>query len=194
MKKWLTVDTNIDLVLSKNSLFRLVAFSSTATDCLFHALHALFHFCYSSIELQHALVDKLIFFLHNGNIYALESFQYEFVLEFLYQLHDIHDVCTCLSKMQLSTSTNQPKNERGIWGGAFFLRCLANKINISIKVSSLTRKRRYLLFNRNACTYIYCILFHSSNPITNHCSIKYNPYEILEDLILTCPLYAKTFN
>ena len=161
---------------------------------MFHALQAMFHFRYSSIELHHALVDKFLFFLHNGNIYAFESFQYEFMLEFLYQLHGIHDFCTCLSNMQLSTSTNQPENERGIWGGTFFLQCLANRINISIKVWSLTRKRRYLLFNGNASTYMHCILFRSSNPITNHCSIKYNPYEILEDLILTCPLYAKTFN
>ena len=107
----------------------------------------MFHFCYSSIELNHALVDKLIFFLHNGNIYALESFQYEFVLEFLYQLHDIHDVGVYLSKMWLYASMNQSENERGIWGDTFFIRWLANWLKISITVWVVTRKIRYFLFN-----------------------------------------------
>ena len=152
MKKWLTVDTNIDLVLSKNSLFKLAAFSSTATDCLFHALHALFHFCYSSIELHHALVDKLIFFLHNGNIYALESFQYEFVLEFLYQLHGIHDVCTCLSKMRLSTSTNQPKNERGLWG-VYVLHTMASRLDKYFNHSLVINKEEKVLAIQQKCKY-----------------------------------------
>jgi hypothetical protein len=168
MNRGSSVDTNIDQVLSNNNLFRLAAFSYTAGDCLFDAFQVLLHFRYSLVELHHGMVDHFLLFLHNGNIDALESFQYELGSEFLYQLHDIHDVGAYLSKMWLYASANQPENERGIWGDTFFIRWLANWINISITVWSVTRKRRYLIFNKNASRDLYCILFHDNNPLGGH--------------------------
>jgi len=123
---------------------------------MFHALQAMFHFRYSSIELHHALVDKFLFFLHNGNIYVFESFQYEFMLEFLYQLHGIHDVCTCLSNMRLSTSTNQPENERGIWGGYAFP-TMSSQQDKYIDQSLVTNKEEKVLVIQWKCKYIYAL-------------------------------------
>jgi hypothetical protein len=57
--------------------------------------------------------------LHNGNVDALESFQYELASEFLYQFHGINDVGMYVSNIQLSAYANQPENERGLWGDTF---------------------------------------------------------------------------
>jgi hypothetical protein len=87
---------------------------------------------------------------------------------FLYQLHGIHDVGAYLLKMWLFAFANQPENERGLWGDTFFIRWLANWLKISIAVCSVTRKIRYLIFNKSASRDLYCILFHDSNPLVGH--------------------------
>jgi hypothetical protein len=51
----------------------------------------------------------------------------------------------------------------------YILHTMARKmVNISIVVWSLTRKIKYLHFNRNANTNPYCILFHDANPVSGH--------------------------
>jgi hypothetical protein len=102
------VHDNIDQVLRNNALFRLDAFSYTAGDCLFDAFQVLLHFRYSSTELRNGLIDHFLACLENGNIEALESYQYELASDFLYQLHGIHDVSTYLSKMWFSASATLP--------------------------------------------------------------------------------------
>jgi hypothetical protein len=161
--------TNIDPVLYRNDLFRLDAFSYTYVDCLFDAFHVLFHFRYSSIEIQNGLIDHFLVCLRNGDVEALESYQYELASDFLYQLHIIRDVETYLSKMRLAASSNVNENERGLWGDAFCIRWLARWLNISITVWSLTRKTRYLHFNRNANGDPCCILLHDANLVSGHC-------------------------
>jgi hypothetical protein len=143
-----SVYTNIDEVISNNNILRLVTFSYTAGDYdMFDAFQVLLHFHYSLVELCHGMVDHFLLSLNHGNVDALESFQYELASDFLYQLHDIHDVGVYLSKMWLYASMNQSENERGIWGDTFFIRWLANWLNISITVWVVTRKIRYFLFN-----------------------------------------------
>jgi hypothetical protein len=162
------VHDNIDQVLHNNALFRLDAFSYTAGDCLFDAFQVLLHFRYSSTELRNGLIDHFLACLENGNVEALESYQYELASDFLCQLHGIHDVSTYLSKMRLSASATLPPHERGLWGDTFCIRWLAKWLNISIGIWSLTRKRRYLLFNKTASRDPYCILFHDANPLSGH--------------------------
>jgi hypothetical protein len=94
-----TVCDNINQVLRNNDLFRLDAFLYIAGDFLFDAFQVLLHFSYSSTELCNGLIDHFLACLHNGNVEALESYQYELASDFLYQLHGIHDVDTYLSKM-----------------------------------------------------------------------------------------------
>jgi len=83
-------------------------------------------------------------------------------------LHGIHDVSTYISKMRLSTSATLPPHERGLWGDTFCMQWLAKWLNISIGIWSLTRKRRYLLFNKTASIDPYCILFHDAIPLSGH--------------------------
>jgi hypothetical protein len=82
--------------------------------------------------------------LHNGNIDALESFQYELAYDFMYQLHGIHDVGTYLSKMWLSTSANQPENERGTMGG-YILHMMASQLAKYINHNLVTNKEEKVL-------------------------------------------------
>jgi hypothetical protein len=142
------VHDNIDQVLHNNALFRLDAFSYIAGDCLFDAFQVIFHFHYSSTELCNGLIDHFLDFLENGNVEALESYQYELASNSLFQLHGIHDVSTYISKMRLSVSATLSPHERGLWGDTFCIRWLAKWMNISIGIWSLTRKRIYLLFNK----------------------------------------------
>src|ERR1700678_4422190 len=89
--------SNIDHVLQINGLFRLDAFSYIPGDCLFDAFHVLLHFRYSSIELRNGLIDHFLTCLHNGDLEAASSYEYELASDFLYQLHGVHDVHTYLS-------------------------------------------------------------------------------------------------
>jgi hypothetical protein len=118
--------------------------------------------------MHNGLIDHFLSYLENGNIEALERYQYELASDFLFQLHGIHDVSMCLSKMRLSASATLPSHERGLWGGTFCIRWLDKWLNISIGIWSLTRKRRYLLFNKTASTNLYCIFFHDVNPLSGH--------------------------
>jgi hypothetical protein len=92
------VHDNIDQVLHRNGIFRLDAFSYTVGDCLFDAFQVLLHFHYSSTDLWNGLTDYFLGCLENGNVEALESYQYELASDFLFQLHGIHDVTTYFSK------------------------------------------------------------------------------------------------
>jgi hypothetical protein len=160
--------SNIDHVLQINGLFRLDAFSYIPGDCLFDAFHVLLHFRYSSIELRNGLIDHFLTCLQNGDLEASTSYQYELASDFLYQLHGVHDVHTYLSRMRLSASPNVNINERGLWGDTFCIRWLAKWLNIPVAIWSLTRKTRYLYFNRDAAIDPYCILFHDANPVSGH--------------------------
>jgi hypothetical protein len=55
--------------------------------------------CYSSIELGNGLIDHFLVCLDNGDIEALESYQYELGSDFLHELHGICDINIYLSKM-----------------------------------------------------------------------------------------------
>ena len=88
------VHDNIDHVLHSNGIFRLDAFSYTMGDCLFDAFQVLLHFCYSSTKICNGLINNFIYCLENGNIEALESYQYELASYFLCHLYGIHDVTT----------------------------------------------------------------------------------------------------
>jgi hypothetical protein len=142
------VHENINQVLHNISLFRLDAFLYTAGDFLFGAFQVLLHFRYSLTEIRNGFIDHFLSCLENPNVEALDSYQYELASYFLCQLHGIHDVSTYLSKIRLSASTTLPPHERGLYGDTFCIRWLAKWLNISIGIWSLTRKRRYLLFNK----------------------------------------------
>ena len=129
---------NIDQLLHNNALFRLDAFSYSVGDCLFDAIQVLLHFHYSSTKFPNGLIDHFLACLENGNVEALESYQYELAFDFLCQLHGIHDVATYFSKMRLSTSPTLPAHERGLWGDTFCIRWLSNWLNISVGIWSLT--------------------------------------------------------
>ena len=83
-------------------------------------------------------------------------------------MHGIHDVATYFSKMWLSTSPILPAHERGIWGDTFCIWWLSNWLNISVGIWSLTRKTRYILFNKTASNNPYCMLFHDANVVIGH--------------------------
>jgi len=70
--------------------------------------------------------------------------------------------------MWLSTSPILPAHERGIWGDTFCIRWLSNWLNLSIGIWPLTRKTRYLLFNKIAHENPYCFLFHDANSVSGH--------------------------
>jgi hypothetical protein len=160
--------SNIDHVLQINGLFRLDAFSYIPGDCLFDAFHVLLHFRYSSIELRNGLIDHFLACLQNGDLEAFQSYEYELATDFLYQLHGVDNVHTYLSRMRLSASPNLNINNRGLWGDTFCIRWLAKWLNIPVAVWSLTRKTRYLYFNKDANIDPYCILFHDANPVCGH--------------------------
>jgi hypothetical protein len=120
------IHDNIDEVLHSNGLFRLDAFLYTVGDCLFDAFQVLLHFCYSSTDLRNGLIDYILGCLKNGDIEALESYEYELESDFLLQLHGIHDVTTYFSKMRLFSSPILPAHERVLWGHTFCIRWLSN--------------------------------------------------------------------
>ena len=70
--------------------------------------------------------------------------------------------------MRLIASLNVNGNERGIWGDTFCIWWLVKWLKISIVVWSLTRKTRYLYFNKDSNIDPYCILFHDANPVCVH--------------------------
>jgi hypothetical protein len=113
------VHDNIDMVLHSNALFRLDAFSYTVGDCLFDTFQVLLHFRYSSTELRNGLIDYFLTCFKNGDVEALQSYEYELESDFLRQLHGIQDVTTYFSKMRLSASPVLPPHERGLWGDTF---------------------------------------------------------------------------
>jgi hypothetical protein len=114
------------------------------------------------------LIDYFLGCLKNGDAKALESYEYKLESDFLQQLHGIHDVVAYFSKMWLCAYPILPTHERGLWGDTFCIRWLYNWLNISIGIWSLTRKTRYLLFNKNASNNPYCILFHDDNVVSGH--------------------------
>jgi hypothetical protein len=77
-------------------------------------------------------------------------------------------VATYFSKMRLSASPVLPAHERGLWGDTFCIWWLSNWLNILVGIWSLTRKTRYLLFNKTASNNPYCMLFHHSNALIGH--------------------------
>jgi len=146
----------------------LDAFSYTVGDCLFDAFQVLLHFCYSSTDLRNGLIDYFLGCLKNGDIEALDSYGSKLASDFLWQLHGIHDVTTYFSKMWFFASAIIPTHESGIWGDTFCIWWMSKWLNISIGIWSLTRKTRYLLFNKTASSDPYCILFHDANPVSDH--------------------------
>ena len=159
---------NIDIVLKRNGLFRLNAFSYNVGDCLFGSFEMLLNFCYTSNELRNGLIDHFLFCLKNNDVEAIQSYEYELAPDFLYELHGVNDIGTYLHKMHCSASTNIKESDRGLWGDTFCIRWLAKWLDISIAVWSLTRKMRYLLFNQHENAIPYCILFHDANPVSGH--------------------------
>jgi hypothetical protein len=113
------VHDNIDMVFHSNAIFRLDAFSYTVGDCLFDTFQVLLHFQYSSTELCNGLIDYFLTCFTNGNVEALQSYEYELESDFLRQLHGIQNVTTYFSKMWLFASLVLPLHERGIWGDTF---------------------------------------------------------------------------
>jgi hypothetical protein len=91
------IHDSIDEVLHSNGLFRLDALSYTVGYCLFNAFQVLLHFRYSSTDLRNGMIDYLLGCLKNGDIEALESYEYEPESDFLRQLHGMHDVTTYFS-------------------------------------------------------------------------------------------------
>jgi hypothetical protein len=65
------VHDNIDVVLHRNGLLRLDAFSYIVGDCLFDTFQVLLHFQYSSTELRNGLIDYFLAFSKNGDVEAL---------------------------------------------------------------------------------------------------------------------------
>jgi hypothetical protein len=65
------------------------------------------------------LIDYFLGCLKNGDVEALELYEYELASDFLLQLHGIHDVTMYFSKMWLSASAILPAHERGLWGDTF---------------------------------------------------------------------------
>ena len=123
---------NIDIVLKRNGLFRLNAFSYIVGDCLFDSFEMLLHFRYTLNELRNGLIDHFLFCLKNNDVEAIQSYQYELAPEFLYELHGVNDIGTYLHKMRYSASTNIKESERGLWGDTFCIRWLAKWLDISI--------------------------------------------------------------
>ena len=162
------VHDSIDVVLHRNGLFRLDALSYTIGDFIFDTFQVLFHFRYSSIELHNGLIDYFLACFKNGDVEALQSYEYELESNFLQQLHGIHDVATYLSKMWLSAFAMFPSKERGLWGHTFCIQWLSKWLNIPIGMWSLTKKTRYLLFNRTTSNDPYCMLFHDANPVSGY--------------------------
>jgi hypothetical protein len=79
----------IDVALHSNGLFRFDPFSYTAGDCLFDTFQVLLHFGYSSIELSNGLIDYFLTCFKNGNVEALQSYEYKLESDYLRQLHGI---------------------------------------------------------------------------------------------------------
>jgi hypothetical protein len=156
------------MVLHWNGLFGLDAFSYTVGDCLFYTFQVLLHFRYSSTELRNGLIDYFLACFKNGYAEALQSYEYELEFDFLRQLHGIDHVATYFSKMRFSASPILPAHQRGLWGDTFCIRWLSNWLNISVGIWSLTRKTRYLLFNKTAFDNPYCILFHDVDALSGH--------------------------
>ena len=123
---------NIDIVLKRNGVFRLNAFSYTIADCLFDLFEMLLHFRYTSNELRNALIDHFLFCLKNNGVEAIHSYQYELAPQFLYELHRVNDIATYLHKMNYSASTNIKESERGLWGDTFCIGWLVKWLDISI--------------------------------------------------------------
>jgi hypothetical protein len=126
------------------------------------------HFLYSLTRLRNGLIDYFLTCFKNGDVEALQSYEYELESDFLRELHGIHDVTTYFSKMRLSASLVLSAHDRGLWGDTFCIRWLSNWLNISIGIWSFTRKTRYLLFNKTASDNPYCILFHDANALSGH--------------------------
>jgi hypothetical protein len=154
------VHDNIDVVFHSNALFRLDAFSYTVGNFLFDTFQVLLHFHYSSTELRNGLIDYFLTFFKNGNVKALQSYEYELEYDFLQQLHGIQDVTSYFSKMWFSASPILPPHERGLWEDTFCIWWLSNWLNISVGIWSLKRETRYILFNKSASDNPYCIIFH----------------------------------
>jgi len=88
------VHDNIDVILHSNALFRFDAFSYTVGDCLSDTFQVLLHFLYSSTKLCNGLIDYFLTCFKNGDVEALQSYEYKLEFDFLRQLHGIQDVTT----------------------------------------------------------------------------------------------------
>jgi hypothetical protein len=77
-------------------------------------------------------------------------------------------VATYFSNIRLSASPVLPTHQRGLWGDTFCIQWLSNSLNISVGIWSLTRKARYLLFNKTASENPYCILFNDVDALNCH--------------------------
>ena len=102
------------MVLHRNGIFRLDAFSYTVGNCLFNTFQVLLHFRYSLTDLRNGSIDYFLGCLENGDVEALELYQYELAFDFLFQLHGIHYVSTYFSKMRLCAYETLPPHERGL--------------------------------------------------------------------------------
>ena len=120
------IHDSIDVVFHSNGIFRLDAFLYTFGDCLFDTFKVLLHFRYSSTELCNGLIDYFLTCFKNGDVEALQSYEYELESVFFRELHGIHDVSMYFSKMQLSASPVLPAHERGLWGDTFCIWWLSN--------------------------------------------------------------------
>ena len=70
--------------------------------------------------------------------------------------------------MRLYASTNGVAIEQGLWGDTFCIRWISNWLNISVVVWSLKNTERNFLFNKDANTNPYCILYHDTNSDCGH--------------------------
>ena len=150
---------NIDIVLKRNGLFRLNAFSYTVGDCLFDSFEKLLHFRYTSNELWNALIDHFLFFLKNNDVEAIQSYQYELAPQFLYELQCVNDIGTYLHKMHYSASTNIKESAQGLWGDTFCIRWLAKWLDISI---ALMLQTTFISVSIFCCIVdiLFCLVMH----------------------------------
>ena len=106
------IHDNIDVVLHSNGLFRLDAFSYTVGDCLFDTFQVLLHFQYSSTKLRNGLIDYFLAYFKNGDVEALQSYEYEMEQEAQFLARQIENPPFKNSSPQRSMSICILRNSR----------------------------------------------------------------------------------
>ena len=93
--------------------------------------------------------------------------------------------------MRLSAIEVNILGESGLWGDTFCIHWLSLWLNIPICIWSLTHKRSYLHFYKNASHSTISILFHDVNPLDGHYEPRFSKvtaYNIMQTIQEKLPI------